>query len=313
MKIPISSFYIANSIVIGDETVEKAKSTGHVYLWQNEGKVFKVGATWLHPAARAAHHIANGQKGSFQVHSFKVEKEFDRGRIRDGLAHKLREIGLLANIFEVGQNSEIPAINPPLTEDEDKFVAAACETLFPSWLPPIIETDRLILRGVRESDVKDVFAYASKQNVTRFVFFDQHKSLKDAEFFINEIAGAYYRNKEPEPYAITIKGSDTLIGTCGCFKVSKGVMEMGYVIDDEHWGKGYVPEAGKALVDHVFKNYDVGTIRCRSNNKNEASKRVMEKIGFKFDGVLRSAIQVRGEYWDMHMTSILRSEWETRR
>ena len=77
-------------------------------------------------------------------------------------------------------------------------------------------------------------------------------------------------------------------------------MELAYAIGEEYWGKGLVAEASSAVMDYCFKEFGLKRIQARCKLENEASRRVMEKVGMAFEGTLKSAIFHRDRYWDMH-------------
>ncbi len=184
------------------------------------------------------------------------------------------------------------------------------------WSPPILETERLVLRPVTADDAADVFRYASNPNVTRFTLFETHQTLDDSLWFVDDYRQSRYANREPDPLAIVLKTDPlrAMIGSLGAHWVSQpnGTMEMGYSIAEPYWGQGLVPEAAAALVRLVFGEYAVERLQARVFVGNESSERVMAKLGFTREGVLRRSIHRRGQWWDIAMWSMLRTEWEAR-
>lgn len=184
-----------------------------------------------------------------------------------------------------------------------------------SWQPPILETPRLILRPLIENDAVDVFMYASNPNITRYTLFNTHESIDDSLIFLRDYAASHYLAHEPDPLGITMKLDPTksVIGAVGAHWHSKkdGVMEMGYALAEPYWGQGIVVEACTALMDHVFRSYEVNRLQARVIEGNAASGRVAEKLGMTFEGVLRSSLIHRGVHKGIGMYSILRGEWES--
>lgn len=179
------------------------------------------------------------------------------------------------------------------------------------WRPPILETERLILRDLRASDAQDVFDYGKRPNVSEFTLWEKHNSIEDSLSYINIYAGSNYSNGEPEPFAIELKENGKMIGCAGAFWVSKKnrMMELAYVISDDYWGRGIVAEASQAVLDYCFKLYGIERMQCRCKVGNDASFRVMEKLGFSYEGTLRKAIYHRERFWDMKYTSLLFEDW----
>ena len=181
------------------------------------------------------------------------------------------------------------------------------------WTPPILETERLILRPVTPDDAQDVFDYASNPNVTRFTIFETHRSIDDSRWFVTDNVRSHYANQEPDPLGICLKADpDRMIGAIGIHWASRpnGTMELGYAIGEPYWGRGIVVEAAIALIRFAFTEYAVERLQARVIVGNDASERVLAKLGFKREGALRSSLFRRGAWHDLIMHSLLRREWE---
>ena len=88
-----------------------------------------------------------------------------------------------------------------------------------------------------------------------------------------------------------------------------GLMEIGYFIVPSERRKGYGPEAAQIMVDYLFLSRKIVRIQATTDVKNMASRRVLEKVGFKREATLRKAGFVRGKWADGYLYSILREEW----
>ncbi len=86
-------------------------------------------------------------------------------------------------------------------------------------------------------------------------------------------------------------------------------MELGYWLAEPFWGKGYVVEGCRALLTHVFAEYKPVRVQARVIEGNEASARVLAKLGFHEEGTLRKFLFRRGRQEDVRMFSVLREEW----
>ena len=75
-------------------------------------------------------------------------------------------------------------------------------------------------------------------------------------------------------------------------------MELGYILAREHWGRGYMPEAARKLIEHAFATTDVQRIEAPIF-PNTRSRRAAEKMSLSLDGVLRSSRAARGQCWDV--------------
>lgn len=180
------------------------------------------------------------------------------------------------------------------------------------WTPPIIETERLILRPITMADVPAIFEYASNPNVSKYVPWSVHRTIADSEVFVKDYILKNYENEVPEPWGATIKAlGDKIVGTAGCMWISKPwkTMELGGISAEPMWGNGYAYEASRAVLDYVYRNYDVNRIYAKCHLENVASARVMEKLGMKREGIMRACVYKEGKFIDMYCYSILRAEW----
>ena len=184
--------------------------------------------------------------------------------------------------------------------------------ILPDWRPPTLETERLLLRAFEEADAPHLFPHAANPNVTRFTLWDHHTSLADTELFVRDYARCRYLEGVPEPYAITLKPDLRPVGALGCFWASQPnhTMELGYWIAEPFWGCGLVAEACRAVVAHTFATCHPERIQARVIGGNDPSRRVLEKLGFRYEGTLRSYLFRRGKFEDVLMFSLLRSEHE---
>ncbi|MQA40340.1 GNAT family N-acetyltransferase [Rugamonas aquatica] len=90
--------------------------------------------------------------------------------------------------------------------------------------------------------------------------------------------------------------------------------EIGYrLFDAKLAGRGYVTEACRLLVDHLFKAYQYHRLELLSAPENAASVRIAQKCGFRAEGTLRQSFFINGRYQDVQIFSLLRPEWEAQR
>jgi ribosomal-protein-alanine N-acetyltransferase len=177
--------------------------------------------------------------------------------------------------------------------------------------PPTLTTKRLTLRAFTDVDAEALFVHAKNPNVTRFTLWDAHKSIDDTLTFIHDYAMLRYREGMPEPYAITINPDPQPVGALGCFWALQmhKTMELGYWIAEPFWGKGYVVEASRAVLASAFAEHQPERMQARVIDGNEASARVLTKLGFREEGTLRRSLFRRGKQEDVRMFSLLREEW----
>ena len=87
-------------------------------------------------------------------------------------------------------------------------------------------------------------------------------------------------------------------------------LEIGYTLVPSERGKGFCTEAVKIMVDYLFLSKDIMRIQVQTDQRNVASQKVLEKVGFKKEGTLRRNFFMRGEWTDDYIYSILREEWK---
>ena len=176
--------------------------------------------------------------------------------------------------------------------------------------PPIIETERLTLRPFTMNDAGDVFEYASDPEWGRYlVNIPQPFTFKEAEEFVERFSNLASWHKVPM-FAIALNGK--VIGEIylNDLDTKNKRAELGYSLSRSCWGKGLTPEAAHAVIKWAFQTYDLNKIYSTCDPRNERSLRVLEKLGLKQEGLLRSHINWQGEVRDVAYYGILRDEWE---
>ncbi|MBT5643077.1 GNAT family N-acetyltransferase, partial [Candidatus Bathyarchaeota archaeon] len=87
---------------------------------------------------------------------------------------------------------------------------------------------------------------------------------------------------------------------------------IGYIVHPDSRGKGYCTEALEIMVDYLFLSRNIVRVQAETNPENTPSIRILEKVGFTFEGVRRMVFFSQGKFNDGSMYSILRDEWEPR-
>jgi ribosomal-protein-alanine N-acetyltransferase len=103
-----------------------------------------------------------------------------------------------------------------------------------------------------------------------------------------------------------------MIGTCGFTNIypQHDSAEIGYVINPAYRGKGIAVEAAMRVIDFGFSELGLNRIEAKYIVGNDASRRVMEKLGMSFEGVMRSSMLVKDRYRDIGVFSILKNEFK---
>jgi RimJ/RimL family protein N-acetyltransferase len=125
-----------------------------------------------------------------------------------------------------------------------------------------------------------------------------------------EVEKKYDSQPQESKWFIVEKKDGSRIGSIGYFLATGNLVEIGYSLIPNERGKGYCTEAAKMLVDYLFLSKSIVRVQTHTDVRNLASQRVLEKTGFKKEGVVRKSLFSRGEWRDMILYSILREEWK---
>ena len=176
---------------------------------------------------------------------------------------------------------------------------------------PVLETERLLLRPLRNRDAKDIFTYASDPEVARYVLWSPHRSVAETRGYIRYIR-ALYRRGLPASWAVTLRDSGRVIGTVGFMWYSdiNCAAEVGYSFSRDCWNMGYATEALGTVIRSVFSTLPVNRLEAQHDIRNPASGRVMEKCGMRKEGILRQRVRNKGEFIDTVLYAILRTDLE---
>lgn len=179
-------------------------------------------------------------------------------------------------------------------------------------LPERIETERLVLRVRTVADAEDIFDYASLPEVSYPAGFPPVKTLEDEIYYLEHILPE--RNEKenlPAGYGIVVKGTDKVIGSVDFnHRHEDDVLEIGYTLHPDYWGRGYVPEAASTLIDLGFKELGLHKIELSCFGSNVQSQRVAEKLGFTLEARIRDRKDAQGNRCDSLIYGLLKSEWE---
>ena len=149
-----------------------------------------------------------------------------------------------------------------------------------------IETPRLILRPWKESDLADLYEYASVPGVGEMAGWCHHGSLEES----SRILASFIRHKKT--FALEFKENGKVIGSLGLEEMDpvgegKSGREVGYVLSKDYWGRGLMPEAVQAVIDCCFHELGWDYLTCGHFLQNDRSRRVVEKSGFVYFGESR--------------------------
>ena len=175
---------------------------------------------------------------------------------------------------------------------------------------PLLNTERLVLRGFETGDAVSVYAYAQSEKVAGMAGFAPHKTVEDSRAMVQT-----FMEKEAH-WAIVEKATGSVIGsislqTDGKRPKIENARRMGYVLGEKYWGRGYATEACREILRYAFEDVGCPVISADLFPANIKSKRVLKKLGFMPDGVIRYArLLPYGTPSDMLTYSLLKTEYE---
>lgn len=175
------------------------------------------------------------------------------------------------------------------------------------WEVPTIHTKRLVLRKIIESDIPALNKMCSNPNVAKLVTWEAHKTIEETKAFYKFIEFSYI-NRVPR-FGFALKEDPTeLIGEATAFWSSKrdNIIELGVMLNEDHWGKGLMVEALEAVMDYAWKNMDIVRIQARCKTENTQSFKMLTKLGMHHEGCLKKSLLAKGKAWDMEMFSLTR-------
>jgi len=174
---------------------------------------------------------------------------------------------------------------------------------------PSFETKRLLIRHLTREDVDFLFEHFSQKAINRFTYVN-FGNLEDAYDFYERwcVSGDSTRFR----LGIVLKTTQKLIGTLCYENWSKRDRraEIGYDLSKFYWGQGLMTEALRPIIQFGFEGMQLNRIEVTTNSKNDRSIRLLKRLGFVQEGVLRQKYYFRGQFHDEIAFSLLSEEWK---
>jgi ribosomal-protein-alanine N-acetyltransferase len=175
---------------------------------------------------------------------------------------------------------------------------------------PTLAGPRVGLRVMREDDVPALFALYSDLVGMRYWSFKPLTELAQAQ-------EQYERNRrgleagDCIPWVIVPSGADGMIGTCSLFAIDARHRRamIGYALARRHWGKGLATEALRLALDHAFGAMALHRVEADIDPRNRASLRLVERVGFRAEGVQRERWFVGDEIQDSALYGLLARDY----
>jgi ribosomal-protein-alanine N-acetyltransferase len=156
--------------------------------------------------------------------------------------------------------------------------------------PEQFATARLMLRPPQFSDAERIFErYASDIEVTRFLGWPRHRSVRDTEAFL-EFSAHEWERWPAGPYLIMSRTDGRLLGSTGLGFQTANAAVTGYVLARDAWGKGYATEALAAMIE-VAGRVGVTRLSALCHPDHDPSRHVLEKCGFVRDDTTKRQVE----------------------
>ena len=173
---------------------------------------------------------------------------------------------------------------------------------------PTLKTKRLDLVEIQQSHLADIYLLFSDKKVTEYYNLlpleNEQEGQKLLEWFKNR-----FKDGLGIRWGIALKGETNLIGTIGFNNFTKKHRaNIGYDLQSSFWNRGYMTEALSTVIDFGFNELDINRIEAEVMQGNVISEKLLEKLNFKREGVLRQWMLWNEQYYDMIMYSLLRTD-----
>lgn len=173
-----------------------------------------------------------------------------------------------------------------------------------------LDSKALLVRRLRESDLKPFLAYRNDPEVARY---QDWEGCEEGEAL--RMIRALERVEPFQPgdwfqFALELKETEELVGDLGFRVGTDGKQaEVGYTLAREHQGNGYASEAVRRLLDHAFRDLGLHRVHAVTDQENMPSVAVLERLGLRREGAFVENAWFRGRWSSEYLYATLREEW----
>ncbi len=151
--------------------------------------------------------------------------------------------------------------------------------------PSEISTTRLVLRRIKKEDADFVFSYSTDPEINRYVAWLPPKTLEDTIQYLSEAEKSWELGEWFE-YLIISKTENLPVGVVSLIPNNCSAT-IGFAVAKKYWGNGFATEAASAIVDLAISNPEIYRVWTVCDSEHQSSAKVLEKIGLKFEGILK--------------------------
>jgi len=173
---------------------------------------------------------------------------------------------------------------------------------------PQLETEGLKLIRISNEHQEDLFKIFGDKQVTKYYNLKPLKEAGESRKLIQHFESRF-QDKKGIRWGISLKKQNEIIGTIGFNNFSKSHRAtIGYDLQPAFWGKGIMKEVLTKVLDFGFHELEVNRIEAEVMKGNKQSVKLLEKMGFINEGLLRDWMFWEGKHYDMHMFALLKRE-----
>ena len=181
-------------------------------------------------------------------------------------------------------------------------------------IPPIpcLVGERITLRPYRDDDADALLALYGDPVVTRWWSHEPWSDRQQAIEYLERMRRDR-ENSEFYPWAIAANEGDALIGTAALYEIDRTHKRgmLGYSLSPSMQGRGYAGDALRLLIDFAWSSLELQRIEADTDPENIASRRLLERLGFVFEGSMRKRWFVHGAWHDTSWYGLLREDAQT--
>ena len=176
----------------------------------------------------------------------------------------------------------------------------------------LLETPRLVLRRFRAEDAAPLAAYRSDPLVARYQGWTAPVSLDSAARMVRGLVTGSPEEPGWFQYAIELRADRCLVGDVGvCLHENRMQAELGFTLAGDRQGHGYATEAVRAVLGDLFERRGLHRVSAECDARNDRSARLLRRLGFVQEGLLRQASWIKDEWTDDLVFGLLSSDWQS--
>lgn len=176
---------------------------------------------------------------------------------------------------------------------------------------PCFEAKNIRLRKLKPEDADSMLKYFSDKQVTKYLPEDaQKKEIDEIKDLINNVNEGFKKRNKIR-WGIADKRKSKVIGDGGYYKIDKknNIGKISYRLSKNYWGRGIMSKSLRYIIKFGFESLNLNRIEASVIPANEGSIRLLNKIGFINEGVLRQALYKDNKYYDLAVYAILSNDY----